>query len=321
MVASSGSSALPLGLIAGDGALPGAIARAARGAGRRVVAVAFVGITDSRLGQWADEVVGVELGQLDAMLGALADAGVAEAVLAGKVSKEHWLRPGGGVPVRPDARALELLSRLEDRRDDALLGALAACLEDAGIRLLSQARLVPELLPGPGPLGRLAPSPELWRDVACGWRAAKGIAGLDLGQTAVVREGAVVALEAVEGTDEAIRRGGRLGGAGATAVKVAKPAQDPRFDMPTIGTGTLGAAREAGLACLAFEAGATLVLDREALAEQADRQGLALVGVPATGPQASASAGGGGAAGGGDGDGVSGRADPTGDSGDSGETG
>lgn len=289
MEATPGSPDAPLGLIAGDGLLPLEIARGARAAGRRVVAVAFDGITDPALEGAAESVVWLALGQLDAMLEALAGAGAAEAVLAGKVSKEHWLVPGRQVPIRPDARAQALLAGLVDRRDDALLGALAGCLEEAGIRLLDQAHWVPELVPGPGPLGRLAPDDDLWLDVAAAWRAAKGIAGLDLGQTAVARQGAVLALEAVEGTDEAIRRGGRLGGPGATAVKVAKPAQDPRFDMPTIGPGTLDAAVEAGLACLAFEAGATLVLERGRLASLADREGLVVVGVPPQGPPAAGS--------------------------------
>jgi DUF1009 family protein len=274
----------PLGLIAGDGRLPAEIAAGARRAGRRVVAVAFDGITDPDLSDHVDAIFPLALGQLDAMLSVLAEAGVCEAVLAGKVSKQHWLVPGGAVPIRPDARALSILAGLDDRGDDALLGAVAACLEDAGVRLLPQARWIPEMVPGPGPLGRRAPGPDLWRDVACGWRAAKGIAGLDLGQTAVAREGAVLALEAVEGTDEAIRRGGRLGGPGATVVKVAKPGQDPRFDMPTIGTGTLEAAVEAGLVCIAFEAAATLVLGPESLADRADREGIVILGVPSTGP-------------------------------------
>jgi DUF1009 family protein len=285
---SQGPSDAPLGLIAGDGRLPVAIARGARRAGRSVVAVAFAGITDPELDGQVDAVTRLALGRLDELIATLRGAGVVEAVLAGKVSKEHWLVPGDAVPIEPDARALALLASLSDRSDDALLSAVATCLDEAGIALAPQARWVPELVPGPGPLGRLVPDPALERDLACGWRAAKGIAGLDLGQTAVVREGAVLALEAVEGTDEAIRRGGRLGGPGATAVKVAKPAQDPRFDMPTIGTGTLDAALEARLACLAFEADATLVLEPEQLARRADEAGVVVVGLAGSGSAGSA---------------------------------
>jgi len=264
--------------------LPREIARAARADGRGVFAVAFRGITDADLASHVDEIAWLELGQLDALLERLRGAGVADAVMAGKVSKQHWLSPGPGVPLRPDARALRLLSGLTDRRDDALLRALADALAEAGVTLLPQAGLVPELVPGPGVLGRHTPDDAMRRDVACGWRAARGIAALDVGQTAVAREGAVLALEAVEGTDEAIRRGGRLGGPGGTAVKVARPAQDPRFDLPAIGPGTLEAVFEAGVVCLAFEAEVTLVLERPEMVAEADRRGVVLLGVPREGP-------------------------------------
>lgn len=276
-----------LGLVAGDGDLPGEMAREARRRGRRVAAVALRGITRPELEAEVDEWVWLELGQLEGLRDWLRRQRVDRAVLAGKVSKEHLLVPGR-VPVSPDASARALLARLPDQRDDSLLGALAGWLEGQGIRLLSQGECAPALLPEAGILGARAPGEGLRRDVAFAWPLAKALAGLDVGQTVVVRERAVTALEAIEGTDAAIRRGGSLAGPGAVAVKVAKPHQDPRFDLPTLGPGTLEAALEAGLAGLVFEAGATLVLDRPGLVRRADREGLVLWALPAAGPPAEA---------------------------------
>ncbi len=249
-----------------------------------MVAVGFEGITRSDLSSDVDDFEWQVLGRLGDLIRRFGEAGVQEAVMAGKVSVRHWLSPDAGVPIEPDARALGLIESLADRRDDSLLGALADCLEAEGVRLAPQARFVPDLVPPPGPLGRHGPSPSLARDVAFGWRIAKGLAGLDVGQTAVVRERTVLAVEAMEGTDRTIRRGGEVGGAGATVVKVARPGQDPRFDLPAMGTGTLEAALDAEVACLAFEAGTTLVLDREELVERADRAGLVILGIPPEGP-------------------------------------
>lgn len=267
----------PLGLIAGRGRLPGEVARAARRRGRRVVAVVFAGETDAALAAEVDQLVRIHLGELEALIAALRQAGARQAVMAGKIAKTHMYGDFGAL--RADARALALLGRLGDRRDDAILGALADTLEAEGIRLLPQAELVPELLAPEGPLGSVVPGPEQRRDVAFGWQIAKAMGGLDIGQTVVVRDRAVLAVEAIEGTDAAIRRGGELGRAGACVVKVAKPKQDPRFDLPAIGTDTLDALLEARATVLAVEAGRTLVLDREALTARADAAGVAVLGV------------------------------------------
>jgi len=267
-----------LGLIAGRGSLPLEVARCARGRGRPVAAIAFHGQTDPRLEEEA-ETTWLHPGQVGSALAALRGAGVREAVMAGKVPKAGLFSgPAGPAALRPDAEALALLSTLRDRRDDSILAALADWLEERGIRLLGQAELVPGLVGGEGPLGSTALSPEQCADVAFGFPIAKAIAGLDIGQTLVVKDGAVLAVEAIEGTDAAIRRAGRVG-AGACVVKVAKPHQDPRFDVPAIGPDTLAAMLEAKASALAFEAGRTLVLEREALVEAADGHGIALVGV------------------------------------------
>ena len=203
-------SAQVLGLIAGRGSLPLEVARSARGRGRPVAAVAFHGQTDPKLAEEA-EITWLHPGEVGAALAALRGAGAREAVMAGKVPKAGlYDGPAGPAALRPDAEALALFSRLRDRRDDSILAALAGLLEERGIRLLGQAELVPGLVGGEGPLGRTELGPEQRADVAFGFPIAKTIAGLDIGQTVVVKDGAVLAVEAIEGTDAAIRRAGRI---------------------------------------------------------------------------------------------------------------
>jgi len=221
-------------------------------------------------------VVWLHLGQIDRAVGSLRDAGVEEAVMAGKVPKLGLI--GGGSKLELDAQATRLIESLADHRDDSILRLAADFLESHGIRLLGQAELVPGLLPGAGPLGRTALSEASARDLEFGWPIAKAIAGLDIGQTVVVRDRAVLAVEAVEGTDAAIERAGQLA-PGSCVIKVAKPAQDPRFDLPAIGLQTLKTLRAARASALVFEAGATLVLDRDELVALADASGIALLGV------------------------------------------
>jgi DUF1009 family protein len=264
-----------LGLIAGQGALPLAVSRSARGRGRRVAAIAFHGQTDPRLAEGA-EVTWLHPGEVGAALAALHAAGVREAVMAGKVPKAGLV--GRFEDLRPDAEALRLLGSLRDRRDDSILGTLADFLEERGIHLLSQVDLVPELVGGAGVLGAAQPTALQRADVEFGFPIAKAIAGLDVGQTVVVKHRAVLALEAIEGTDAAIRRAGSIADA-AVVVKVAKPSQDPRFDVPTVGPDTLAALRDAKAGMLAFEAGTTLLLEREVLVREADAQGIVMLGV------------------------------------------
>lgn len=262
-----------LGLIAGGGGLPLAMARSARRRGRGVSAIALRGQADPRLEEQVSEIAWLHPGEVGAMLESLHRAGVREAVLAGRMPKT--LLYDEDATRHLDDRAIALLSGLADRADDSILGALADLLEDEGIRLLDQAELVPELIPGPGVLGAVAPSARQRADVAFGWPIARAIAGLDVGQTLVVKDCAVLAVEAVEGTDAAIRRGGEVT-SGGCVLKVAKPRQDPRFDVPTIGLGTLEALADSGASLLAFEAERTLVLDRPELVARADAAGIAI---------------------------------------------
>lgn len=263
-----------LGLIAGQGELPLAAARGARAAGRRIVAIGFEGLTDPGLGALA-EVSWLEPGHVGQALDTLSAAGVIEAVMLGKVPKAGLLGGDGGV--EPDSRGRALLQSVCDRSDDTILAAVADLLSDHGIALLEQAAVLPTLVAGAGVLGSLLPTAEQRADVAYGFGVAKAIAALDVGQTVVVKQGAVLAVEAIEGTDAAIRRAGDIA-SGACVVKVAKSSQDPRFDVPTIGPETLAAVVDAQAGLLAFEAERTLVIARERLVAEADAHGIVLLG-------------------------------------------
>jgi DUF1009 family protein len=264
-----------LGLIAGGGTLPLEVARAARRAGRHIVAVGFHDHTAPELAGDVEQLAWIHPGEAEIGLGALREAGVEEAILLGTVPKSLIYSQE---QLKLDDLTGPALASLPDQKDATILGVVALILESRGIRLLPQWALTPELLAPEGPLGKTDPSPEQEADIAFGLPIARTLAELDVGQTVVVRRGAVLAVEAMEGTDAAIRRAGTLA-PGGVVVKVARPDQDPRFDVPTIGPRTLSALAEARVAALAFEAGVTLVVERERLAREADALGISVVGV------------------------------------------
>ncbi|RIL04409.1 MAG: DUF1009 domain-containing protein [Proteobacteria bacterium] len=266
-----------IGLVAGAGRLPFELARGARGAGRRVAAVAFTGFADPALAGEVDAIAWIRLGELGALFDALREAGAREVLLAGNAPKQQLFAEPG--LVRLDARGAAFLGALRDQSDDRILRALADALEGEGLRVVSQAAYAGALLAPAGVLGAVAPSEAQRADVAWAWPIAKAVGRLDIGQTLVVKDRAVLAVEAIEGTDAAIRRGGALGRGGVVVIKIWKPEQDPRFDYPTVGPDTLAALVDAGAALLAVEAGRTLVLAREALVRAADAAGIALLGV------------------------------------------
>ncbi len=267
----SGSS--PLGLVAGNGRFPFLVAAAARRAGRRVVAVAIKEETAPELAREVDEIHWVSLGQLGRALEAFRAGGVKEAVMAGQV-KHHQIFSG----IVPDLTLLGVLARLAFKNTDSLIGGVADVFEKEGIALLPSTALLEEDLARPGAMTRRAPSKDEGKDVEYGTGVARTLAGADVGQTVVVKDRAAVAVEAMEGTDEVIRRAGRIAGPGCSVVKVAKPRQDVRFDVPVVGPGTIAAMAEAGAAVLAIEAGATLLLDRPELLSAAERAGIAVWG-------------------------------------------
>lgn len=270
-----------LGLIAGNGRFPFLALRAARGLGRRVTVVAIREETDPRIAEEVGEESAadlhwVSLGQLGRCIRLLKDAGATQAVMAGQV-KHTKLFAG----VAPDLALLSVLRRLKARNTDALISAIADVLAEHGIELIDSTGLLQPLLAGAGPLTRRAPTGEEQADLAFGRRMADAVAALDVGQTLVVKDRAVVAVEAMEGTDETIERAARLAGPGIRVVKVAKPNQDMRFDVPVIGIRTVQALRRARAAALSIDAGRTLVLDGDAVFEAADDAGVAVVGRPA----------------------------------------
>jgi DUF1009 family protein len=271
-----------LGLIAGRGLYPRQVAELARARGWRVAAVGFHGETDPRLADAVDELTWAYLGELQKIIDTLRGYGAERAVMAGKVLKTHLYGDLGAL--RLDERAIGLLGSLRDRKDDSILGAVVDAIASEGIDFPDQTVLLPELFGAEGPVSAARPGDAQWADVRFGWPIAKAMGGLDVGQSVVVKDLAVIAVEAIEGTDAAIRRGAELAGPGCCVVKVAKPSQDPRFDLPTIGLETIKTLAEARAAVLAFEAGRTVLLGGPALAEAADEAGVVLVGIGPEGP-------------------------------------
>ncbi|MBN1104170.1 MAG: UDP-2,3-diacylglucosamine diphosphatase LpxI, partial [Deltaproteobacteria bacterium] len=244
----------PLGLIAGGGQFPFLVAEAARKQGFRVFAVAHHGETDPALSERVDEILWIKLGQLGRLIRSLKKRGVPRAVMAGTITKKRMFEN-----VLPDLKGLQVMSRLAVFHDDDILRAVADELAKAGIEIVSSAQYLPDLMAPPGCLTRRKPGKAEEEDIRFGWRVAKELGRLDIGQCVVVRGKTVLALEAIEGTDEAIRRGGSLAREKAVVVKVSKPHQDLRFDVPSVGLGTVMVMSEVKAAVLAVEAGKTFL--------------------------------------------------------------
>ena len=265
-----------IGLIAGKGQFPLLFAEAAKGLGLEVVAVAHQGETDPALESLAHECFWISVGQLGKLIRAFKAAGVTRVVMAGGLSRGRLFRE-----FWPDLKALNLIRRAGAGHDDRLLRGLAAELEKEGITVVSPLLYLEEMLAQPGRLSRRQPTSQELQDIDYGFTIAKAVGRLDLGQCVVVRRRVVTALEAIEGTDDTIRRGGRLAGPGAVVVKVLKPGQDLRFDLPAVGKGTIEVMGEVEARVLAVEAGKTLMFDREEMLALADRAGIAVWGVAA----------------------------------------
>jgi DUF1009 family protein len=263
-----------IGLIAGKGKFPLLFAQAAQRRGLEVVAVAHRGETDPALEPLSHQCQWISVGQLGKLIRVFKQAGVTQAVMAGGVSRGRLFRD-----FRPDFRALNLVRRVGAGHDDRLLRGLAAELEKEGITIVSPLLYLEDMLAQPGRLSRRQPTSEELQDIDYGFTIAKELGRLDLGQCVVVRRQVVTALEAIEGTDDTIRRGGRLAGPGAVVVKVCKPGQDLRFDLPAVGQGTIAAMREVEASVLAVEAGKTLIFDRDDMLALADKASIAFWGV------------------------------------------
>jgi hypothetical protein len=268
-----------IGLIAGNGSFPVLFARTARSEGVRVVAVAHRGETEAEIENWVDSVTWVKVGELDTIIRTFQAHGVRRAVMAGGIRKASFMEN-----FAPDERGKRFLQRLTSWGDDALLRGVASELESEGIRVVESTLFLSSILTPEGLLAGKEPSAAQWQDVCYGIEVAKGIGRWDIGQTVVVKSGMVLATEALEGTDAALRRGGDLARGGAVAVKVSKPGQDLRFDVPAIGPNTVVVCREAGIAVLALEAHKTLLLERRALVDAAEETALTIVGVKRDAP-------------------------------------
>lgn len=265
-----------LGIIAGNGAYPIVLARAARAAGTtKIVAAAFTGETKPELTALVDAIEWMRVGQLGRLINYLRDSGVHHAIMAGQIAPKHLF------DLRPDMKALLLLSRLPSRNAESIFGAIADELASAGIELLPATTFLEHLIPSAGLVAGRPLRRRETDDVRFGLAIAKEISRLDIGQTVIVKNGTVLAVEGFEGTNETIRRGGALGGKESVMVKVSKPKQDLRFDVPVIGLETLRAAQEARVRVVALEAGKTLLLDLEEIRAYAPAAGLSLVAAAA----------------------------------------
>ena len=262
-----------IGLIAGNGRFPRLFAENARRLGYRVSAVALIGETEPVLEGHVDRIHWISIGHLGKLIKAFKQDGVRQAVMVGGVKKTHLFA------IRPDFRALTLLRRMNGRKDDMILRALASELEDEGIQIRESTFGLKGLLVEEGVLSRRSPSKSERRDIEFGWDIALAVGKLDIGQCVVVKDCVVVAIEAVEGTDEAIRRGGALANGGAVVVKRFKPQQDRRFDLPTVGPMTIEVMVKSGASVLAVEAGHALFLDRAEAIAAADKARIAVLGV------------------------------------------
>jgi UDP-2,3-diacylglucosamine hydrolase len=269
---------MPIGLIAGNGTFPFLVLRAARQLGHDVTVVAIQGEAFPALETLAGEVGGttlrwISLGQLGTCISTLREAGVSRAVMAGQVKHVKLF-----TDVMPDMTMMSVLMRLKAKNTDALISAIADVLQSHGITLMDSTALLADLMARPGVATARQPTADMTADFDFGYRIADAIAALDVGQTIIVKDRAVVAVEAMEGTDAVIARAGTLAGAGTRVVKVAKPSQDMRFDVPVVGVATIEAMRSAGADALSIDAGKTLILDGEAFIRAADTAGVVVVG-------------------------------------------
>lgn len=260
-----------LGLIAGSRSLPLELARHARALGvSRLVAVAFEGETDPALAALVDKIEWLRVGQLSKLIAAFTDNGVKHCVMAGQIAPKNLF------DVRPDIRAMMMLLRLKEKNAHTVFGAIADELQKDGVELIVATPWLQPLMPGRG--FRLGPklSDEQEADAAFGFRIAKEVSRLEIGQTVVVKNGTVLAVEGFEGTDKCLARGGELAGkdGGAVAVKVAKPNHDLRFDIPCLGPQTLDTCARHGIAVLAFESDKTLLLERAEVEKMAKKVSL-----------------------------------------------
>ncbi len=276
MTKTSATETEAIGLIAGNGKFPFLVLEEAKRRGVPVVTIAIEEETEPAIRELAVNLHWVGLGQVGRTVRILKDAGIRRALMAGQVKHKKIFSL-----LRPDWLLLKVLSRLTTRNPDAILKAVAEVLAEEGIDLMDSTSFLTSLIASSGTIGRRSPTRVEKQDIDFGFGMAKELSRLDIGQTVVVKDRAVVAAEAMEGTDETIRRAGRIVSAlhgGLTVVKVARPHQDMRFDVPVVGPSTIDSMVNAGASALALEAGKTLLLERDELILRADEAAIAVVG-------------------------------------------
>jgi DUF1009 family protein len=268
---------MQIGLIAGAGELPVIVAGDARERGYRVITVALENLASEHLKSVSDEFRWVNPGKLGELIATLKKHQVKEAIMAGKVPKSLMYKS----KITPDLRAIKLLFSIRDKSDDAILNALTRELAGEGIEIIDTAKFSPHLLTPEGCLTRKKPDDEEWKDIEFGWKIAKEIGRLDIGQTVVIKGRAVMAIEAIEGTDEAILRGGKWAGEGSVVVKVSKPQQDMRLDVPAVGLDTLRSMEKVKARVLALEAQKSMIVNRGNMIKEAENSGITVIGISA----------------------------------------
>lgn len=269
---SDSTTSKTMGMIAGNGIYPETFARAARAAGVELIAAAaFTGETAPHLVDLVDEIAWLRVGQLGKMIKFFKSHGITEAVMVGQIA------PGNLFELRPDLRLLKMLSKVKERNAETLFTAIADELAKDGVILLPATTFLDDLLPGGGHVCGPRLSERQEEDAAFGFRIAKETSRLDIGQTVIVKKGTVLAVEAFEGTNEAMKRGGQLGKGEAMMVKVSKPNQDFRFDVPVVGPATIETASECGVNAIVVEAASTLLLGKEDVVKLCDQHQITIV--------------------------------------------
>lgn len=274
---SQSGTSMKLGLITGMGDLPKAVASEARKMGYRVVAIALQPPADESIRPFVDDFHKISIGRFGGLISLLKKLSVSEAVMAGKVPKS--LMYTHLTKLVPDLKAVKLLFSLKDRADDTIMKAVVKEMEKNGIKIHRTITFTKSLLAPEGVLTRKKPSKDDLLDIEFGWDIAKKMGQLDIGQTVVVKHQAVMAIEAIEGTDEAVKRGGSLAKKDAVVIKVSKPGQDMRFDVPAVGMETLRSMKEARAGVLAVESDKCIIVDREKFIREANSAGIVVVGV------------------------------------------
>ena len=263
-----------IGLIAGSGQFPLLFARAAQQKGWEVYSAAYMKETDPELVRFSASVEWLYVGQIKKLISFFRRHHVCQAVMMGAIQKPRMFSN-----LRPDMKALALIAGMQHSHDDALLRRFADLLEKEGIKIMPSTLLLPDLLAPAGVWTRRRPSPAESRDIDIGWRIAKEIGRLDIGQCVVIKSGSILAVEAIDGTDSTIERGGRLGAGRAVVVKICKPHQDTRFDIPAVGLQTIEIMQSVQVKTLAVEAGKVVVFDRQEMIERADAYKMAIVAI------------------------------------------